>query len=895
MVTGDSEIIELIPHEKLEGDLPAVLIEGHAHWLNLSTSVMEIRPLDSLWEASSENWKIDCTPGRYRMRKGHECLVDIRSQSWKMVSSLLRPLTTPQDLIVSICPVNSGQSASSLRLSVVLPHYDLSFYVDEDGDLQCRNIQGMVYDENQSVGTLFGLVNQLVLRPKIRDVNAVELIPRCVLIPDGEISFRMDGHHIRVEITTPRSVLKRVTYQTYRVDTDLGCLTGNVGLTSKLYCAYLHALTSGCSTDPLTGRSGTEEALSVLRSASCSSTMRFSSRDAELLCFIASTCPSRSWYAQQPVQKVEWRNIPPNSQNHELYILSKAIKDHYESVLQFYESQSSPVFQRFPLQDDHLLKRSARRAAYPFPFESSGQPSGATFDVRYPARDLVDVASGEHRAYTAATYVYRRTATSAKDIWKMVGSWTKKVSGDTTLSLQYDRSWLAPDLPLIWLKTYNLLRKSDERKWFQLLFSLPAMAYGSLTLRELVPVFVAFASHSQFRFEDPPHYDSYPISKGCYPSLVTLSNCVADCAYSFARSPERLERAQHGESLADSKRRQVEMYNSRRRLDADATAQELLAAWPCETSPPCSLNPALYDVADLASQVQSHFFDCFRNFKLKEHLTCVQTILDTLHPQASQNPNTLPYSFHPSQSIPSCIPWPLVIDHLFARPAPPLRAHDKLPRYAADVGNTSHSGSTSLHQLITVVGANAVNPFQHQYVSALRTSAECFGSEMPLVAHGVMNLPTAETLVEHYARCRANYVEALHLLQWHLGPRSQSEQAVEQSGQWPRITARALFRCLASNSPTTLPDDWKRCLIRFALLALELQRARRLLLLHFDNLHEELCRELQNEGCDGWDAEAHPDWLLIQVCLSRYGCIYLLTPCTSTSAARQFFGSPCSS
>ena len=63
-VTGDSDIIELIPQEKLEGDLPAVLIKGHAHWLNLSTSVLEIRPLDSLWTTSSENWKITCTPGK---------------------------------------------------------------------------------------------------------------------------------------------------------------------------------------------------------------------------------------------------------------------------------------------------------------------------------------------------------------------------------------------------------------------------------------------------------------------------------------------------------------------------------------------------------------------------------------------------------------------------------------------------------------------------------------------------------------------------------------------------------------------------------------------------------------------------------------------------------------
>ena len=461
----------------------------------------------------------------------------------------------------------------------------------------------------------------------------------------------------------------------------------------------------------------------------------------------------------------------------------------------------------------------------------------------------------------------------------MVGSWVM-VSGNTTLSLQYDRSWLAPDLPLIWLKTYNLLRQSDERKWFQLLFSLPAMAYASSNLSELVPVLVAFASHSQFRIEDPPHYDSYLITDGCHPSWVTLREYVADCAYPLERSPERLEPMSYDESYSQLEQRQLQMYNSRRRSDANKITEELLDAWPRETFPPCSLNSRLYDLADLESKVQHHFSSRFHNLKLKEHLTRVQAILNDLHSQAAPTSDTLPYSFHSSQSIPSCIPWPLTIDQLFARPAPPLRAPDRLPRYPADVGNTntSLSDSTPLHQLLATVEANAVTPFQRQYVSALRSSAESFGTEMTLVAHGATKLPTAETLMEHYARCTASYIEALRLLQRHLVPRSESEQAVEQSGQWPRITAHALFRCLASNSPVALPDDWKKCLVRFTLLALELQRARRLLLLHFDNLHEEFCRELENEGCDGWDAEAHPDWLLIQVCFSCYECVYLLRP-----------------
>ncbi|KAF8439864.1 hypothetical protein L210DRAFT_3645838 [Boletus edulis BED1] len=866
--TGDSHIIELIPQEKLKGDLPAVLIEGHAHWLNLSTSIMEIRPLDSLWEASAENWMIECTPGNYRMRRGNKHLVDIRSQTWEMVSSLLRPLDTPQNLLVTVSPIDDCRRFTSLlQLSVILPRYGLSFYVDEDGDLQSRNIRGMVYDENQSIGTLFGLVNRLVLRPKSRDANAIELIPRCILVPDGQISFRKDSHHVRVEVNTP-SELGNVTYQTYKVDTELGCLTGNVSLTNKLYCAYLHALTSGCGTDPLTGRTGTEEALSLLRSASCWSIMKLGPREAELLALIASICPTRTWYPVhlKCMQKVEWLDLPAGTQHHGLYVVANGIKEHCERVLLFQENQSSTLFPSFPLQDEHLLKRGALRAAYLSPFEISGQPSGRDLDVRYSARDLVEVGSAERRAYTAAAAVRHRNVdpSTTKNILSMVQSWTGSVSGDATLSLQYDRSWLAPDLPLIWFKAYNLLRGSDEGKWFQLLFSLPAMAYASPNLADLVPVFIAFASNPQFQWEHPPCYHSYTLSEGYQPCRSILYSYVSDCAYSFEHSPESSEPARYNESTYDLRGRQLQTYHSRRNSDADATAHQLLNHWPCETPPQCSLKPGLYNVPDLTSKVQSHFSSRYRNLKLKEHLARAQDILNNAYSQASPIP-ILQYSFQPSQTVPPRTSWSLTMDQLFARPAPSLQAHGSLTSSITDKGNTSLRSSARLQQLIATVDANAVNPFHHQYVAALRTSAECFGREVSLIAPRTTELPAVETLMKHYVRCRASYTESLDHVKRQLDPRSQSEQVLQQAGQWPRVTAHALLRSLASSSSVVLPDDWEECLVQLALLALQLQRARRLLRLHLDNLPEELRRELENDGCDGWSAAAHPDWLLIQL------------------------------
>lgn len=60
------------------------------------------------------------------------------------------------------------------------------------------------------------------------------------------------------------------------------------------------------------------------------------------------------------------------------------------------------------------------------------------------------------------------------------------------------------------------------------------------------------------------------------------------------------------------------------------------------------------------------------------------------------------------------------------------------------------------------------------------------------------------TLEKHYTQCRLNYFGALGTLKKSLGPTDPVEQALEQFGQWPPITADCL-RCLASTSLTEVP------------------------------------------------------------------------------------------
>ena len=594
-----NEILELIPSSKLRRDLPPDLVDGHVHWLNLSTKIIEIRPLEQLWAQSSENWRIDCASGQYRMYKGRETLVDIRSPTWAMVSACFSCFDLDasrerwdsryppekymdhqsRNLLITTSPTDSVPSASMQRLSVTLPCYGLSFFVNEKEELESRDFKDMVYDEDQCVGALLGL-QTLVLRPKSHIAGALvpeAFIPRRVLIPNG---FPKTYGNNQAWIDIPALLHTQSgepLYRTYDVDTELGCLIGNGNIKNTRFLAYVHAVTSCHRPDLLTGTTGAQAALSLLKSAGCLSIMKLKALDY-----------GDDWTSTEYPQ----------------------INAAYQETLNryYWDGRSS-----YSLAQDSPV---ARRAAYLF-------PSNAT------------------------------------------------VTGPTSLS---DRN-------------------HDERNYF--------------------------AAH-------------VPVE----PRLPTLPRPV----------PERT-------------------------------------------------------------------------------------------------------------------PWPITLDPLFSnRPAPQLPPPSTFHRNCHKI---SLHGFPALDQLFSSLRTDS--SFQRKYIARLDASAQHARVESQMT-HGVAGENLIEALKKHYVECRVKYLNSLAILKKSLGPTTDPlEQALDRFGQWPPITANILLRYLASTSPIDIPLHWKKCLISLALLLLELQRSRRLLRFALDGFEEEFSKELENEGCDGWNAEEYPDWLLIQV------------------------------
>jgi hypothetical protein len=363
-----NEILELIPSRKLRGDLPPALVNSHVHWLNSSTKIIEICPRERLWEQSSEHWKIDCASGQYHMYQDYETLVDIRSPTWAMVSACFNCLndvnggrwirrypdeeymSQSRNLLVTTSPIDSVRSASMQRLTVTLPRYGLSFFVNEMEELESRDFKDMVYDEDQCVGALFGLENLLVLRPKTKIAAGFvpeSLIHRCVLIPNGFPKIH-GNHQVRIDIDM-LYLLKQPDeplYYAYDVDTELGCLRGDGSLTSTRFLAYLHTMTSCHRPDPLTSKTGTQAALCLLQSAGCRSIMKPKALDDDY-CWTSTLYPSINIAYREVRARYYWDRT---AQRRELF--------------------NAPE------------KQAARRAAYLFPSNITGPTSLEDYDDR---------------------------------------------------------------------------------------------------------------------------------------------------------------------------------------------------------------------------------------------------------------------------------------------------------------------------------------------------------------------------------------------------------------------------------------------------------------------------------------------------------------------------------
>jgi hypothetical protein len=867
---GDSQILQFIPRSTLSGDFPGHFVEEYTHWLDLNTRELEFRPAGSPWTPAPSNWRLYIhKPGTHAhpraiLQKPSQDssimqLIDIRSKTFAVVTSLLSPVESPGNIIVT---------HASHSLEVSLPRLHLSFFVNSNWELECRSIPGYVVDKTQSCGTMFGLRNKLVLCPRPNS-SEESLLPRRVIIPQGEISFRTDGDFTGVTISTTAE--QHVRWHEYTVDTDLGCLRSNTSLNSKLYQCYLHALTSHCLSDPLLGHTGTEEALLMLQSAACRSFQRLNSHDARLLELISNLTPDRVYYPPhlQSMTTVKWNDLPALSQHHDFYRVACSILDHARELEALYDQ---PVVFDTPDRNQSLLKRAALRnkSYYPSDLQILEKPSSLN-DVKYRSRDTPSRGNAEHVAYRTSWSIWNaRPSHDSKlpNLWDLMNSWGSVGPAGSGISLRYSQYWLGFDAARDWLVIHDLCRKvvneNTQKSRIELLFCLSAAAYGISKYADMVPVLMIFALDERCRDLIPPQESSYIFSDGVVPRLTRLKDLVSGSALPIEMTPARSSRV--GMTKTNNVDRQrMAQYDSIVRGESSVVAESILHQWPVYE--PVNLPEQWFNRSECNRRIDEYIHSISRNIQLKEYVLQLQNILQ--HYKNVSIPAAVPYTFSPQFLTGSSkVPSYSIRDVLVSRTNVPTPSTDgeSFPGGTIPTAETDSSpppaGSDNLGILIEEL-RNYPQLLLQLYGNELSKShRERLGQNASQSAHGA--LPSHELLRLYHEECSRRKDRLFSEISAALAPSQDVEKTNGIAGLWPRITPRSILSQLAQDRIGTLPDQWKIVITRFAAYLLKKQQSVRLLKLLSRQKREEMFREIEAIREDVL-AESTPDWLLVQV------------------------------
>ena len=852
--------LELIPFAKLFNDFPTRLVRSCSHWYDHATGEIEFRPLSNMWESSSDNWHLQARPECPRaMVRGDSKLVDRRSKTAKLIYAILKPIELPGYIEISY-------SRSLEVVSAHLPRFKLDFFINANGEFECRQFRSMVVDTDQSIGTLHGLSSKLVLREMNRRKG---YHARMVIIPYGVVEYHLTKWHVRVEIKPDAG--ESLQYRAYDIDTKLGRLAGSGSLASRYYLIYLHALTSHFLPDPLTGRTGTEEALHGLREAASWSFQSLDEIEKVLLDLIATLTPQRQYYPAhlKLMQTVTWDpNLSPLSQHEEFRDMALGILNHNARFDIFRptaapapvppgNSNPSEIERPGKKYEPALLLRAAIRAASFRSASYGGRRISGGIDALYDARDK----SGERDARVA-------TVAASTDSWlermpshdRLIDALKamNTLSKPEVLNVNYSNNWLDPSLPVSWLTLYETCREFTSKDRYRLMMLLCTLAYSNKVDMQLIWTLLAFATIRDFKGIPLPDVGAYVLSRGSKPVVADIERALRDSAVPFSGNAVWKLQPYEGESVEDLREREEAEYSRSLNRDISQLRVELVRQWPCASLRiPTNMHLPTLSLNQAKSRVMGLFREWERNKLFEEHISIVQGVLSRQRLGIEMMPV---YHFESCIATPRPRPVAVTLRDLVRRDVPDLPN----PCGSLEVGTKEKENIRDGGRLQSVVLSlrEESTGWEQTYACDLQNSLEAL--------HDQPGAPTAKiptvmhSLIRYRDTCQSYMAEVFrsirHCLEDAGSDRAQS--LVKLSGLHPRITPTSLLKLLLTLNSS---DPWKRVIVQFGVAITMLQRAERLHACALSKNEADFAREFENTGHQDWDPMEQPKSLLMEI------------------------------
>ncbi|CAG8139779.1 unnamed protein product, partial [Penicillium nalgiovense] len=856
-------MLELVPRQIFgsgrQMDLPSSWTERCVHWIDIESKILEVRRHPRIWKKSSST--LDFTSRRAQHRQAF--LVDPHSRLFRTVAQIFHHFEEPHMLTV-MQPFRGN-------LCVELKRMDLTFHVNRKRLLQCQQLFAEV-DPDQDPGTVYGLQSMLVLR------NVFNRLQRSIITTMGNIRYQRHGMHVLVFIENTGS------YARYSIDDVLRRLISPSEPRLLYHKAQIHAFTSCFIQDPLTGCTGTEEALSCLQSGICKPWAPLSTGTVDILLRISRLTPHREYYpkAQKLQQSAHWDPELTISIQHDAYqpVVSSLISKS-ERLALFHLDVAKPSVATVSAET-HLQERSRwRRSLFERTgiFKTSLDPAQ---DIPYIARDRWCISKRTSNVREIGTLLHQRPLKlrTAKNLIQTLQK-SLLIGGYTAPLLGSLEECLSIDSVHEWGSLVQLCRDCRTDNTAKILFQLGLRAFGKGANMTVLRAVVSFALLDDLQHLVYPLYPSFTdIQAGEKPSADTILTHIIP----FCR-PYPALRGRKSKSVSEQAQKKAkEQYERACTDECQAFADHLVNQWPSFTPSVDGFHLTYLEVGKAIEAISPEWLRMYKNLQFWDHINEVQAVLNDnwAHKNEVAPEHVLPVYLEQANEPMHDYSAPYV-GQLLRKPCSrllecydptPLKrwmdgkmtAPVKIPREkesstTPEVAELEHIISSFVSSDCSVrskygrdlaESIRALKRVQSEMIGTVKMLEFDFVEAVKWYNH---EIKSARAIVDrHFRQITETLARGEVSYSW-----------LEAGSLWPVLTPTSILEQLRSTSPSVFGPGMKRALLDYGMEVVKLQQLIRMKECLGKQDSGKLCQEYTNWGDRNWSPSSYPDWLLLEI------------------------------
>jgi hypothetical protein len=767
----------------------------------------------------------------------------------------------------------------------------------------------------EDAGTWYGLSSKIVLTEVLRDAEAKQhIVPphprRSIVVPVGAMLYKRRGPHVEVTVDNDGS------YGIFTINNILQRIDCQAEPRLLYLKAQYHAFTSFVIPDPLTGRTGTEEALHLLRSGICQPWSPLDESQNRGLIWISRLTPRREYYPThlKVMQKTFWDpHLTTNIQHDCFRAFVDAIHKQLEE-LAIFSSQSFQIPQLDPTGERHLTVRSQiRRQAYQRPNSGFLKQALAEQSLPYPARH-----------FQKATPVRENVL----EITRLARSWSSRFPTTEDLASllhgqsviggfkqEYNSMLLSDlfdlDLSTHWGSLVNFCCGRGYENRYEMMFILAVLTFGHTSQEEfaLIRALLAFAVFTELKkVEQPiwPSYSNFQFSE--IPMLGRLFPLVAPFLVPYPGDDRSILRGTEFNMDVRQWRQlqnQERVYMQQQENDGKRFIRFLLEQWPCQEPKLDGLPDSLLIESSRAlGAVLPEWFRMYQNYQLSVFLTAAQKVLDA---QSCEPQIPLAFKVREQEVLPTRVrggDFPQLSD-LLRKTCRGKDENSSMPKPRmsptnVDVGKTETIDAIAVEQVNRMSQTNKDNSTPGEATAVVPTEAleltqiqgivgrlmkskqsvrRQYGQDLghSLVAFRRLKgaSPTPKLDVHEAARLVSQIPQAQLCVGQHLSCLQGSFEGSETlepvtkwlkyGDLWPCVTPVTLLETLRSTTSVNFGKGMKESLIGYALSITSLQRLLRMESAYQKRNLQQFMEEFENIGHSNWQPLVQTDWLLLEI------------------------------